>query len=98
MTATVQPVATRHRCTADRSVHFCTRGNGKPRRKRCAYCGAGLLVELGHWVCVEWHGDVSYRPEDGVSFHASQNQAQRAAEAEPERHLVARFLPEGASQ
>ena len=32
----------------------CSRGNGKPTRKRCGCCGGALVVELGLWTVRVW--------------------------------------------
>jgi hypothetical protein len=37
-----------------------THGNGKPSRKRCAYCNGAFYVYTGLWGVFTWTGDGRY--------------------------------------
>lgn len=89
-TTTTTKTAFRHQCLNARSG-LCTRGNGKPKRKRCGYCGSSLLVLSGVWACFEWRGDGRYYLDDALSTHATEAAARRAAERDPDK-LVWRFV------
>lgn len=45
---------------------LCSRGNGKPTRERCAYCGGKLRVRTGRYAVVPWRRDGHYRTSDIV--------------------------------
>ena len=85
-------VSYRHKCSSQSSPCFCTRGNGKPRRKACKHCGASLYVESGVWAAIPWRGDGRYRVEDAVSTHRNEDAARRVVDADPGLALVVRFL------
>ena len=85
---------TRHLC-ANRD-HGCsthhTSGNGRPTRKRCAYCG-GTLVTLTGWHGVfAWRGDARYPLPDAVSLHRSEPDAQAVIDADSTGTLVVRWV------
>lgn len=95
-------MATIHWCIyRDSSGASHTRGNGKPRRKTCAYCGGTLITQHGEWgVFVHSSfpnagpsGD-RYRRADAVSIHNTQSAADRVIAADTTNSLVVRWLSE----
>jgi hypothetical protein len=83
------PKSTRHRCLNAVSGQ-CTRGNGKPKRKRCGYCGSAFLMETGVWGCFVWTVANNYSLASALSTHATEQAARRAAETD--ERLVWRFV------
>jgi hypothetical protein len=78
-----------HRCINGVSTR-CTRGNGKPSRKRCAACGSALLTTFGTWGCFVWTSANRYPLSEALSVHATEAAARHAAEKDD--HLVWRFV------
>lgn len=70
--------ATRYRCQSDISPH-CDRGNRRPTRSRCAYCGSGLRVETGRWGVFRWSAENRYPLDQARRTFARYAAADRAA-------------------
>lgn len=85
------PTSTTHRCMNAIST-LCTRGNGKPRSKRCRYCGSALLTSTGTWCTFVWQGENRYALADAVGTFRSEAAARRAADAGAHDNLVVRFV------
>jgi hypothetical protein len=81
----------RYRCTNSISV-MCDRGNGKPSRQKCRYCGSRLHVESGVWGVFPWRVEGGYRMDTAVSVHPSERSAQSVVDADVSDTLVVRFL------
>ena len=83
--------ATRYRCLLDISVH-CTKGHGKPTRKKCAHCGGSLFVEYGLWGVFTWRGDGRYPERKAYHTSTSHTRANRWA-LNKGADLVVRWIP-----
>jgi hypothetical protein len=70
--------ATRYRCSLNGFVS-CTRGDGTPRRRKCATCGAALLVEQGVHGIYVWRGDGRYPARNAVQLFTSATVADQFA-------------------
>jgi hypothetical protein len=75
--APARKLATRYRCISASSIagHH-TSGNGKPARKKCAYCGGQFYAETGlygvfHWVPQATVNDYA----EGKALHTSHREA-----------------------
>jgi len=86
------PMSVRHRCTLMRSAHHCTHRNGRPRSKRCTYCGGSLMVEEGVWCAFVWVGDASYPRRDAVRTFRSESAAQKWCDERPRENVVVRWV------
>lgn len=90
----------RHYCTAFAYPSagfskFHTTGDGKPRRKQCAYCGGSLLVETGWWGVFQWRGELaSYRFEDSLKILRSKTKADDYARQQAHDNLIVRWVSE----
>ncbi|WBQ03826.1 hypothetical protein [Kribbella sp. CA-293567] len=81
--------ANRHRCIHGVTPR-CTRGNGKPKRQKCAECGGALLVESGVFGVFDHRGDGRYRLADAHATYAMEAAATR--EAAKDMRRVVRFI------
>ena len=81
-------MAKRHECVTNMSVH-CTKGSGVPKRRKCAWCGSGFLVEEGVYGVFEWRGDGRYKLEDAKRVYQSRLAADKFIGG---RALVSRFI------
>lgn len=90
-------LAKRHRCEyGNRGDRAPTMGctfwaTGAPKRKRCARCGGGFVVELGAWVTGS-----DYSAEGVVSRHRTEAQAHRYSDTHRTDELVWYFRAETA--
>jgi hypothetical protein len=84
--------ATRYRCLVSTDGPH-TAGDGKPRRKACAYCGSSLRVQSGLWGVFEWTASNRYPVEDAKRTFTRQGAAQDYAD---QRDLVVRWIPDPA--
>lgn len=94
-TATAQRLATRYECATMCNPFGCQRGDGKPARAKCRFCGGRWRIERGMWGVFVWTGRGFYPIEDAHSVHASRLRAEKAA-AGGEGELVARWIPANA--
>jgi hypothetical protein len=78
--------ATRYECRNNLSV-LCTRGDGRPTRKTCVYCGGELRVETGVWGVFDWTQANRYPAEAANRAFPSRKQAEACADAD---NLVSR--------
>lgn len=91
---------TRYECMYKMDVKgFHKSGYGKPRSKRCTYCGGAWLVEDGVHGVFTWRGDGRYPLADAVKTFVREAAASRYAEtanidlvARGEVCLVVRWL------
>jgi hypothetical protein len=65
--------------TAAGTRGFHKKGNGKPRAKKCSYCGSAFYVEEGQWGVFVWDGRGDYRREDAVKLFESPKKAEELA-------------------
>lgn len=92
--------ATRYRCLSAISLAGShTEGEGKPKRKKCGYCGGKFYTETGlygvfHWVPNARSSD--YSLETAVSLHTRSKPAHKIADdayaADPNSDLVVRWV------
>lgn len=98
MTAPERPaLATRHECSLKHRhgsawSSFHSGGNGKPRSRRCTYCGGEFRTEQGWHGVFEWRGDAHYDIADAARLFTSPAAAQRYADTHPGQ-LVVRWVP-----
>jgi len=83
-------MTTRYRCSSQLSP-LCTRGDGRPTRKSCGYCGSVFVIQSGTWGAFDWTGNARYQRSDALRTFTSQKVADRWAAA---RELVVRWIPE----
>lgn len=97
--ATTTRYECRHKMDAGSRAVFHKSGYGKPRSKRCTYCGGGWFVEDGVHGVFQWRGDGRYALADAVKTFSREVAAERYANAENdrasygERNLVVRWVP-----
>ncbi len=101
---TTRKLARRHYCEhqdnpAAGLSTFHTRGNGKPRTKRCTYCGGRLVEVTGLWGVFEWRGDGRYRLADAIRTFTIESRADawtrsQAGMATYPAGLVVRWMPD----
>lgn len=82
-TTTVSAVAvkqaTRHKCSIGNGYPH-TRGDGKPKRRTCAYCRGPIHTETGTWGVYEWTGTGRYRLPDAIRTFSRERAADEFAE------------------
>ena len=83
-------MTTRYRCSSQLSP-LCTRGDGRPARKSCKYCGSVFVVQHGTWGAYVWTGNGRYPEAAALRTFTSEKVADRWAAA---RELVVRWIPE----
>lgn len=72
--------ATRFTCNSHSFVS-CDSGDGKPKRKKCSYCGGSYRVETGLWgVFTHSGGSGVYRDAHAHSTHTSRKRAEAATD------------------
>jgi hypothetical protein len=78
-----------------------TEGNGKPTRKRCAFCGGQLVTDTGLWGIFHW-ADYNAKASDysrdkALAIYTREATARKAADdayaASPDSDLVVRWIP-----
>jgi hypothetical protein len=94
--------AMRHYCLSsidDRLPAAHARGEGKPKRKRCAYCGGTFTTETGLYGVFHWVPDAKardYSPATAVALFTRSKpadaMASEAYEKDPASDLVARWI------
>ena len=85
-------VATRYECLYSATSGAHARGDGKPRARKCGYCGGGLFIRVGLWGAFEWTAENRYPAEKAKETFTSMKRADRYAEA---NELVVRWIPGG---
>lgn len=89
----------RHNCQYG-TFHPHTRGDGAPKRKKCAYCGGAVLTYAGTYGVFVWRGDGRYPLAEAVRTfereRAAETWAQRNSRKYPDAAggLVVRWIPE----
>ena len=58
----------------------CSRGDGTPKRKKCAYCGGRIRVLHGLWGVFAWTGDGHYPLSNALATFTSRKRADAAAD------------------
>jgi hypothetical protein len=90
--------ASRYECSLKTNAgwqsSFHSAGNGKPRSKRCTYCGGAFRIETGLWGVFVWSGENRYPLEAALKTFVSPTAAQKFADVTS--NGVVRWLPEGA--
>lgn len=81
-----RPAGRRHYCTSG-SGYPHTSGDGAAKRKKCAYCGARLAVQLGCYGVFVWRGDGRYSQTTAERLFARENAAEKHATTDP-RYVV----------
>jgi hypothetical protein len=89
-------LATRHVCLyrytgQARCPH--TEGPGKPKLRKCRYCGGPFMILTGLWGVFEWTGDGRYPKASALWTGTSEHEAQAVADATSESAVV-RWIPE----
>jgi hypothetical protein len=72
-------LATRYRCRSGQGI-MCDRGDGKPTRKKCSYCGSPFMVERGLHGVFHHNPKSVYREHEALSTHTNRAKAQAAAD------------------
>ena len=71
---------------------FHRKGNGKPRAKKCSYCGSAFYVEEGQWGVFVWSGGRGdYRPENAVKLFENEQKANTFADEHAHDNYVVRW-------
>jgi hypothetical protein len=72
---------------------FHSSGNGKPRARKCKYCGGGFYIESGKWGVFVWGaGTRSYRREDAVKLFEREQTAEDFAYANADKNYCVRWV------
>lgn len=83
-------LATRFECIhRDRFGRSCTKGTGKPRAKKCGYCGGALFVSTGLYGAFVWTAENRYPESAAVKTFRSEPRATRFAD---DNKLVVRWI------
>lgn len=71
---------------------FHKKGSGKPRAKKCSYCGSPFYIEEGSWGVFVWSGGVAdYRPESAVKLFENEQKANTFADGHAHDNYVVRW-------
>jgi hypothetical protein len=98
--APARKLATRYHCISASSIPGShTAGNGKPARKRCAYCGGAFYTETGLWGVFHWVPQATvndYAESKAVHVFTREVPAQKIADdayaADGNSDLVVRWI------
>ena len=64
-----------------------SKGDGQPRRKRCAYCKGTLYVLHGWWGLFTWTGTGQYYRTDALGLFRTERDAEHAC-TKPDEQCV----------
>lgn len=77
---------------------FHGRGNGKPRAKKCAYCGSAWYIEEGQWGVFVWSGGRGdYRRDNALNLFEQPAKAESFADDHTQDNYVVRWVWSGSA-
>jgi len=91
-------MAFRHYCSSSLKSFRCTKGDGKPKRQKCAYCGGQLVTEQGVYGAFDWTGENRYPAENALKTFRTDKACEAWIRGHPEQNrgpggLVSRWIP-----